>query len=419
MNRIMIRLGSMDVRNNEFHIIDKDIVVIGGGLAGICAAIAATRHGEKVALVQDRPVLGGNSSSEIRVWIVGATAMGNNRYANETGIIGEIEMENLYKNPEGNPHLWDTILLDFVKRENNVELFLNTHVASVNVEENTIKSVSGFQLGTEKLLEFKATVFIDCTGDGTVGYLAGAEYMQGRENRKIFNESLAAEVDDKYTLGNTMFFYVKDAGKKVKYIPPLFAYPREKIKEILNTNDKHIEVRKAGCDLWWLEYGGILDTIHDNEIIKEELQRLIYGIWDYIKNSGEFDAENLTLDWVGSIPGKRESRRFKGDYILNQNDLIEQREFNDAVCYGGWPVDVHPEKGIYTKSDSCHQTPVGVYQIPLRSLYSCNINNLMFAGRNISVSHIAFASTRVMKTCALIGQTVGTAASMAFKREKW
>ncbi|MCX6960793.1 MAG: FAD-dependent oxidoreductase [Verrucomicrobia bacterium] len=172
-----------------------------------------------------------------------------------------------------------------------------------------------------------------------------------------------------------------------------------------------------GCRLWWIEWGGLLDTIHDSEQIKWELWRIVYGVWNHIKNSGEFpEAENLTLEWVGTVPGKRESRRFEGDYILSQSDLVEQREHPDVVCFGGWAIDVHPPEGVFSTKPGCLQWHTkGIYGIPYRCLYSRNIENLFLAGRIISSSHVAFASTRVMATCALTGQAVGMAAALSLK----
>ncbi|HOJ10835.1 MAG TPA: FAD-dependent oxidoreductase, partial [Clostridiales bacterium] len=426
----------------------KDFVVVGGGLAGACAAISAARNGLRVALVHERPVLGGNSSSEIRVWSLGAIGGGNHFYE-ETGIIGEMKLENLYRNPEGNPYLWDMVLLDFVKREKNIELFLNTSVYKITMNNDKvyedqadtsqiyedqlvasqscanqsneyrreILSCTGWQLGSELEVTFYSPIFADCTGDGTLGYLAGAEYMMGREGKNEYNENMAPEKADNYTLGSSIFFYTKKTDKKIRYVKPDFAYDWEKIKQILSIGNRIVSVKGSGCDYWWFEYGGIQNTISDNEAIKDKLQKLVFGIWDYIKNSGEFEADNYTLEWISYIPGKRESRRLLGDYVLNQRDLESQRIFEDAVCYGGWSIDTHPPEGIYSKEPGCKQIKVGAYTIPFRSMYSKNINNLLFAGRNISATHIAFASTRVMNTTAMMGHAIGTAASFCVSNE--
>lgn len=389
-----------------------DVTVIGGGLSGVCAAIAAARLGRRVALVQNRPVLGGNSSSEIRVWVCSATAHGTQRYARETGIMGELFVENQYVNQEGNPYLWDLVVLEAVRREPNIDLYLNTDVHHLAMADaGTIASVTGWQMGSERELTFTSPVFLDCTGDGLIGYLAGADYRVGREARAEHDESLAPEVADANVLGSTILFYTKDAGRPVPFVAPSFAIDiaRTSIpeKRIIRSGDN-------GCAYWWIEWGGELDTIHDNERIRNELWGVIYGIWDYIKNSGKFpDADTMTLEWVGSIPGKRESRRLMGDHVLTQHDVLGQVRFEDTVAFGGWSIDIHPPQGVYSyQTASSHTFADGVYEIPYRSLYSRNVGNLLFAGRNLSATHVAFASTRVMATCATLGEAAGTAAAM-------
>lgn len=400
----------------RYEFVRSDVTVVGGGLAGVCAAVSAARMGKKVALVQNRPVLGGNSSSEIRVWVLGATGLGVNRYARETGIIGEMLVENQFVNPDGNPYYWDLVVLETVRKESNIQLFLNTNVYEVEADgdewNRKIHSVTGFMMGSEKKIRFESPIFLDCTGDGTVAFLAGAKYRIGREAQHEFNESWAPEKADNITLGSTMFFYTKDAGHPVKYIAPSFA------KDITKTPIPMKRVFKAGdngCYYWWIEWGGEahIDTLYDNERIRDELWSVIYGIWDYIKNSGKFDADNMTLEWVGSVPGKREVRRFVGDYILTQNDLVNQVQFEDNVAFGGWSMDLHPPEGMYA-SDYVSKLlcPDGIYQIPFRSLYSKNVNNLLFAGRNISATHVAFGSTRVMATCSVMGEAAGAGAAL-------
>jgi hypothetical protein len=389
-----------------------DVTVIGGGLSGVCAAIAAARLGRRVALVQNRPVLGGNSSSEIRVWVCSATAHGTQRYARETGIMGELFLENQYVNQEGNPYLWDLVVLEAVRREPNVQLFLNTDVHHLAMADAaTIESVTGWQMGSERELTFTSPVFLDCTGDGLIGYLAGAEYRVGREARAEHGESLAPETADEHVLGSTILFYTKDAGRPVPFVAPSFAI------DIASTSIPEKRIIRSGdngCAYWWIEWGGELDTIHDNERIRNELWGVIYGIWDHIKNSGAFpDADTMTLEWVGSLPGKRESRRLMGDHVLTQHDILGQVRFEDTVAFGGWSIDIHPPQGVYAyQSASSHTFADGVYEIPYRSLYSRNVDNLLFAGRNLSATHVAFASTRVMATCATLGEAAGTAAAL-------
>ncbi len=401
------------VRKNRSIELEAELVVCGGGLSGVCAAVTAAREGVKVVMIQDRPVLGGNASSEVRLWALGATShMGNNnRWAREGGLIDEILVENTYRNKEGNPVLFDMVLLDFVKRESNITLLLNTAIFNtIKANENTIKAVEAFCSQTSTNYIIKGDLFCDATGDGIVGFQAGAAFRIGQEAKAEFNEMMAPEEANNELLGHSIFFYSKDVGKPVKYVAPDFA-----LRDITQIPKyRSIKSKDEGCSFWWLEYGGKMDTIHDSELVKDELWKVVYGVWDYIKNSGEFpEAETMTLEWVGTIPGKRESRRFEGHYMMTQNDVIDQTQFDDAVSFGGWAVDHHDVEGVYTTGASCTQWHgKGVYQIPYRSFVSKNITNLFLAGRIISASHIAFGTTRVMTTCAHGGQAVGMAVAV-------
>jgi hypothetical protein len=399
--------------------LSADVVVVGGGVAGVCAAITSARAGARVVLIQDRPVLGGNASSEIRLWILGATShMGNNnRWAREGGVIDELLVENLRRNPEGNPMILDTVLLEWVVREPNITLLLNTAVHDLEkTDADTIRSVRAFcaQNSTEYVVA--APLFVDGSGDGIVGFLAGAAFRMGAEARADFGELYAPEQPSGELLGHTIYFYSKNTSRPVKFVPPSFAL--RDITRIPRWRDIRFGV--DGCRLWWFEWGGRGDTIHDSEEIKWELWKVAYGAWDYIKNSGKFpEAETATLEWVGTIPGKRESRRFEGDYMLAQQDIVEQRGHEDAVSYGGWAIDLHPVDGVYSPLSGCQQWhPKGIYPIPYRCLYSRNITNLFLAGRIISASHIAFGSTRVMATCAHNAQAVGMAVALC-SRHGW
>ncbi len=378
-----------------------DLVVVGGGLAGMCCAITAARAGLRVALIQDRPVLGGNASSEVRLWVLGATShMGNNnRWAREGGVIDEILVENLYRNPEGNPLILDTILLEKVVDEPNITLLLNTSIFDLAKDgPDTIRAVRGFCSQNSTLYHIEAPLFCDASGDGIVGFLAGAAFRIGAELRDELGEPMAPSEPRHELLGHSIYFYTRDTGRPVRFVPPSYA-----LKDITRIpRYRQFNARDHGCQLWWIEWGGRLDTVHATETIKWELWKVVYGVWDHIKNSGRFpDAENLTLEWVGQIPGKRESRRFEGDHLLTQHDIVERRHQDDAVSYGGWAIDLHPADGVYSDQPSCAQWHAkGVYPIPYRCHYSRNIANLFLAGRNISASHIAFGSTRVMATCA-------------------
>jgi FAD dependent oxidoreductase len=409
----MIKSGETNNRSFPGIAISADLIVTGGGLSGVCCAITAARQGLKVVLVQDRPVLGGNSSSEVRLWILGATShMGNNnRWAREGGLVDEILVENTRRNPEGNPVIFDMVLLDKVVKEPNITLLLNTAVYAVEKEDvTTIRAVKAFCSQNQKEYLLTAPLFCDASGDGVVGFLSGAAFRMGAESREEFGEKFAPSAAYGELLGHTLYFYSKDTGKPVNFIPPDFA-----LKDITRIpRFKTFNAKDFGCRLWWVEYGGRLDTVHDTEEIKWELWKVIYGVWDYIKNSGDFpEAATLTLEWVGAIPGKRESRRFEGDYILKQQDIIEQRTHEDAVAFGGWSVDLHPADGIFSEKPGCNQWhSKGIYQIPYRSLYSRNMTNLFLAGRIISASHVAFASSRVMATAAYVSQAVGVAAAL-------
>jgi hypothetical protein len=403
-------------RENKTISTQSDLVVVGGGLAGLCCAIAAARDGITVTLVQDRPVLGGNASSEVRLWTLGATShMGNNnRWSREGGIIDEILVENMYRNKEGNTLIFDTILLEKVTSEKNITLLLNTSVYDVKKSDpNTISQVIAFCSQNSTTYELNANLFCDASGDGIVGFQAGAAFRMGAETIEEFGEKFAPDISYGELLGHTIYFYSKNVGAPVKYVAPEFALKDiTKIPRYKVLNDKDF-----GCRLWWLEYGGRRDTIHESEDIKWELWKVVYGVWDYIKNSGEFpDSENLTLEWVGTIPGKRESRRFEGLYMIKQQDLVEQVQFDDAVSYGGWAVDLHPSDGVYDSKPGCTQYhSKGIYQIPLRTMISKNISNLFLGGRVISATHVAFGSTRVMATTALSGQAVGYGAAQCIK----
>jgi hypothetical protein len=385
-----------------------DVLIAGGGPAGVNAALAATRHGAKVILVQDRSRLGGNSSSEVRMHIVGANTHKKRPGWREGGIIEELRLEDAVSNPQRCWELWDLLLYDKCVSEPNMTLLLDTAIYSAETKDNSIEYVLARCDKTEHIYRIQAGIYVDCTGDSRLGLEAGADTRYGREARSEYGESLAPEKADQLTMGNSILFTSKRHDKPMPFTPPKWARtidPRHMV---------HRGTNRWEYGYWWIEWGGQMNTIHDNERIRFELLSIVMGVWDHIKNSGAFpSAENWAMDWVGMVPGKRESRRLIGDYTLKQQDLLEG-DFDDAVAIGGWPMDDHPPGG-FDRADlpPAHQvhTPE-VYNIPLRSLYSRNIDNLMMAGRNISASHVAFSSTRVMATCSVLGQAAGTAAAM-------
>ena len=394
-----------------------DLCVVGGGLGGIMTAISAARHGAKVVLMQDRPVLGGNASSEIRMWVSGAGS--RVRHLQETGLVEEILLENMYRNPDRNFSIWDSILYEKVKFEENITLLLNCACCDAEMDDNTIKSVTGFQLTTYTWHTVEAKIFADCSGDSILAELTGAEYMVGREAKDTFGESMGLQVADKKTMGMSLMIQAHETDRKIDYIPPEWAYTFETDEDM--KNKPHDCLNKINTNFYWIELGGEQDSIHDTEEIRDELLKIAFGVWDHIKNKGDHGAENWELDWIGFLPGKRESRRYVGDYIMTQNDVVNARIFDDTVAYGGWQIDNHLPGGFNMSGKSeNHLQKLRLkepYGIPYRSLYSKNIDNLMFAGRNISTSHLAFATTRVMATCGVIGQAVGTAAALAVEKD--
>ena len=399
--------------------INYDIAVIGGGIAGICAAIAAARMGAETVLLQDRPVLGGNASSEVRMHIVGASRHGRRPNLRETGIIEEILLENKYRNPEHSYAIFDTLLWEKVNFQENLDLYLNTYVNTVNTENNKIISITANQTTTEKELTVFAKQFIDCSGDGLPSFLAGAEYMFGREGKEVFGERFAVDESDCVTMGNSIQFRSLDAGRPVPFKRPSWAYDFSNSPWVKNETWEEVT-----SGYFWLEIGGTdMHVVDDADLTRDELLKIVYGIWDYIKNYSpkRKEAENLYLDWVGFLPAKRESRRIVGDYVLCETDLIENRRFDDAIAYGGWHIDDHNPDGFHArlKESKYPQTKNinfdGIYTIPYRSIYAKGIDNLFLGGRIISASHRAFASTRVMGTCAVVAQGAGVAAAIAVR----
>lgn len=399
---------------HDTRTIDTDLCIIGGGMSGLCAAISAARNGAQVVLVQDRSVLGGNASSEIKMHIVGADCHCGRPGARETGLIEELRLEDAVRNPHRSYSQWDLLLYEKVIAEPKIKLLLNTTFTACTMEtapdgKKIIRSVNVVRHSTEEAFLIRATFFADCSGDGVLGAEAGADFRVGRESQSEFGESLAVEKADAQTLGCSILFTARRYDSTQTFITPSW------VRRFQKHEFQHRPISSYEYGYWWSEWGGQLDTIRDGDVIRHELLRVALGIWDYIKNSGQHpDSANWALEWVGAIPGKRESRRFIGPHILTQDDIMTGRVFNDQVAYGGWWLDLHPPSGVdAVEEQPCiqHEIPF-LYSIPLRCLYSRNVTNLFFAGRNISATHVAFASTRVMATCALMGQAVGTTAAM-------
>ena len=392
-----------------------DVCVVGGGLSGVCAAIAAARLGSRVALINNRGYIGGNASAELYITVNGATgAQEFNFFAREDGIIEEILLENLHRNPAGNRYIWDAVLLDFIFAEKNIDLYLNTTVYAADTEGDRIRAVDALSSVSEECYRFSAPVFIDDTGDGTLGYLAGAHYMVGRESRDTYGEQIAPEVADNWVQPSTLVFYGVDTGKPVKYIAPRFAMNVEKETKLLQ--NRVIPPDSFARNQWYYELGGDKDQAHGMTDIMNEQRAFVYGVWDYIKNSGKFPAENYDLAYVSCMPAKREWRRLRGDVVLTENDLINQTQFDDVIAYGGWSIDLHALEGVYSDDiQNRHYILKGIFRIPFRACYSENISNLLVASRCMSASHVAHGSTRLIATLSMVGHAVGAAAHLCAK----
>lgn len=385
-----------------------DTVVVGGGLAGTFAAVASARMGCRTVLVQNRPVLGGNGSEEVLVNPEGDTTR-EPLDPGEGGIIEEVR---------GPVEMYSPRMLKLVQREPNLTLLLNTHATGVDMQaKGRIAAVTAINVKTKQRLRIGGTIFIDCTGDGQIGVWAGAEHRHGREPRSMYNETRAPEVGDMHTMGGTLRYASGLAAGPVQFKAPDWAYKFPKCDDF--GPGRHPQIHIGGWQ-WIIEYGGTKNTYDDAEHIRDELLRIIWGMWDHVKNhcpKHEKEARDYELSWVSYVVGKRESRRLIGDYVMTEHDIGGQTLFADCVSYGGWGVDLHPPAGFWDKGPPAEFSHKTKFSVPLRSLYSKDVENLMMAGRCISVSHAALGATRVMITCGLQGQAVGTAAGVCKLRD--
>ena len=417
-----------------------DVVVVGGGLSGMCAAIAAARHGANTCIIQNRSVYGGNASSEVRMHIVGASSHAAKSDLAETGILLEMLMENKHRNPYASFPVFDSILWEFIHFQENLTPYLNTNMDDAVVEDGKITAVICHQNTTETEFKIFGKIFVDATGHGTLGTMAGCESRWGSEGKDAHGEPNAPDMANDDTQGNTIMFSAIDRGEPVKFIKPKWAYTftedNLKYRGHGNSVGSHadggelVEFEEGSGRLpaffnvdsgyWWIEVGGDWDDIiRQGEELRDELVKCVYGVWDHLKNQGDHGIDTLDLDWVGMVPGYRESRRLVGDYLLTEMDVRENRIFDDAVAYGGWQMDQHVRRGIwdFDKVPSRILNFSGCYTIPYRCFYSNQVSNLMMAGRDISTTKMAFGSTRVMGTCAIGGQAVGTAAAIAIAKD--
>lgn len=387
-----------------------DLVVVGGGIAGTCAAISAARLGLKVALIQDRPVLGGNNSSEVRVHLMGD--IDKNVYPKLGRIVREMDNGDPGNgNPDAKEY-GDLRKNQIVKAEKNLSLFLSTYVHAVEKTGDKITAVIGRDIPSGQEYRFSGTYFSDCTGDGTVAYLAGAEFRFGRESKAQTGESLAAEKPDSFTLGTSNLWasLPKDTESSFPATPWALQF----------SDEYHIDEPKS--DWEWETGFGNFNTIYQAEQLRDHNLRAIYGNWSYLKNHKKEKYAKSELAWVAYIGGKRESRRIVGDHVLTQMDIQEGKQYPDGCVTATWTIDLHfpdaknnqyfPGQEFFASTKHIRVAP---YTIPYRCLYSRNISNLFMAGRNISTTHVAFGSTRVMRTCGMMGEVVGYAAYIGKK----
>ena len=398
---------------------EYDLIVVGAGTAGLSAAISAARMGLKTLLIHNRNVVGGNSSPEIGVTVTGGIKMG--RYNRIGNVIAEL----------GVPYDHQQRILDILASEKNLTVKLNRHVTAARKKEGRIVSVTAKELTTGAETLYSGTLFADCTGDGNLGFLAGATYMQGRETRKVFNETLAPESESDLSFGSTLKWHAYTDSKAVDFPTCPWA----------------VQFTEATCQRvmgyqWFWEAGFYKDQIKDAEFIRDYWLRVIYGNWDFLKNRSSVRKEyrNRGLREVAYILGKRESRRLTGDYVITQNDIEgEWRKHPDAAVLCTYMIDQHfpdPENTAFFPGEEFlalakhNFNPMGKYNnagpgidinepfmIPYRCFYSVNIPNLFMAGRDISTSRIALAALRIQATTAMMGEVVGLAAALCVRHQ--
>jgi hypothetical protein len=374
-----------------------DLVVVGGGIAGTCASLNAARQGVKVALIQDRPVLGGNNSSEVRVWLGGNTNY--EPYPRIGDVVAELEpARRAHYGPDNTAELYeDQRRIKLVRGQKNLTLFLQYRVNRVETRENTITGVIAQHTVTGERLHFAGKYFADSTGDGCVGYLAGADYEMTLDGH----------------MGRCNLWNVKDTGRPT-------SFPR--CPWAIDLSDKPFPSEEKQLGAWFWESGFYHDPIEKGEYIRDLNFRAMYGAWDALKNVRGL-YPNHKLNWASHISGKRESRRLLGDIVLTKQDIVDGVIYPDRCVPATWSIDLHLPDPLYDKSfegdefiSKAYYTHYSKpYWIPYRCLYSRNIQNLFMAGRDISVTHEALGAVRVMRTCGMMGEVVGMAASLCKK----
>ncbi len=417
-----------------------DLVVVGGGMAGCCTAVSAARLNVKVALIQNRPLLGGNNSSEVRVGLsgkihqepysrlgdlideIGPIGYWNNREAQadpDTPRSRRI-LEAIKNDPRKTTHnagpasnYEDDKKFYVVSAEPNIRLFLNTHALRVEKDRTRIKAVIALSTTDGRELRFPARWFVDCTGDGNLGFVAGADFRMGRESRAETDESHAPEEADQLVMGTSVQWHteVGDRGCAFPECPWAVQFNAQTCQSVTRGD-------------WDWETGMNRNQITEIERIRDYALRVVYGNWSYLKNDSPKKEKfaNRRLAWVAYIGGKRESRRLLGDVILQEQDILQQKPYPDACVTTTWGIDLHyprPENTEHFPGEEfrsiARTTKIKPYPIPFRCLYSRNIPNLMMAGRDISVTHVALGTIRVQRTTGMMGEVVGMAASLCKK----
>ncbi len=389
-----------------------DLVVIGAGMSGLCAAIAAARLGLKVALVQDRYILGGNNSSEVRVGLGGQINMPP--YPSLGYILNEIGPDRI-GNARGAHHYQDWKKWDVIAAEPNISLFAGYTVVNAEMKEGKIVAVTAVEATNQNLIRISGNLFSDCTGDANLAVMAGAATMMGREARSEFGETLAPEKADDFTMGVSIEWYCEDWNTPCSF--------PDSVDWGLKLDEDTVEpVHRAN---WYWEVGMRDDQIADAEKIRDYGMYVAYSTFSYCKNrlAKKEDWECTHLTWVSHVSGKRESRRIVGDLILREQDLTRPIPYEDGTCTTTWRIDQHypmeKNSADYPGEEWMSYgklMPIDPYAIPYRCLYSRDVPNLFMAGRDISVTHVALGSVRVMRTCAMMGEVVGMAAAVCCRR---
>ncbi len=389
-----------------------DLVVIGAGMSGLCAAIAAARLGLKVALVQDRYILGGNNSSEVRVGLGGQINMPP--YPSLGYILNEIGPDRI-GNARGAHHYQDWKKWDVIAAEPNISLFAGYTVVNAEMKDGKIVAVTAVEATNQNLIRISGNLFSDCTGDANLAVMAGAATMMGREARSEFGETLAPEKADDFTMGVSIEWYCEDWNTPCSF--------PDSVDWGLKLDEDTVEpVHRAN---WYWEVGMRDDQIADAEKIRDYGMYVAYSTFSYCKNrlAKKEDWECTHLTWVSHVSGKRESRRIVGDLILREQDLTRPIPYEDGTCTTTWRIDQHypmeKNSADYPGEEWMSYgklMPIDPYAIPYRCLYSRDVPNLFMAGRDISVTHVALGSVRVMRTCAMMGEVVGMAAAVCCRR---